>query len=144
MENTIQVSTLQLSDKASELLPITINKPTINLYTATNDFPDTLKVKKGTPSHIHVFVNSDAQQRSDELDHDSDAEWGLRWGILSLATAIIGLGFIFGIIGIIMSAKGLNSKEYHGKAIAGVILSILAIIATVVLVILAIAALAAM
>ncbi len=64
-----------------------------------------------------------------EDPYAKNAKTGLIFGILSVAISCIGM--IFGIIGIVNSAKGLKSTTSKGMAIPGLILSIVGIISSI-------------
>ena len=140
-EKALQPTTIQPSIQEKESVNIKHSSQNNTLKHSPTDFPDTLKEKKGTSSNIHIYVNTDANKRSKQLDADAAASAGFMWGILGIATVILGVGVVFGVIGLIMSLKGIKSKEEHSKAVIGLLLSILTIIGFVVLVFLAINAL---
>ncbi len=64
---------------------------------------------------------------------DKNANTGFILGLVSIIAWFIPLfGYPVTICGIVFSSKGLSSKNNHGKAIAGLILSIIFLIVTLI------------
>lgn len=72
------------------------------------------------------YTEASKSSETENSSADGQALAGLILGICSLTLCCIGLPS--GIVGIILSAKGLKSKTRKGMAIPGLILSILAVI----------------
>ena len=79
--------------------------------------------KEPVAEKFHAEVERSVDTPSDPADKNAIA--GFILGICSLA--LCGIGFPAGIVGIILSAKGLRSKTKKGFAIPGLIISILSI-----------------
>lgn len=91
---------------------------------ATQEAP-VYEVQQPAAQTVPVY-NPPKPEENEKSPADGQALAGLILGICSLLLCCIGLPS--GIIGIIMSAKGLKSKTRKGMAIPGLILSILAVI----------------
>lgn len=64
---------------------------------------------------------------------DKDANTGFILGLVSIVAWFIPLfGYPVTICGIVFSSKGLSSKNRHGKAVAGMVLSIIFLVVTLI------------
>ena len=70
-EKALQPTIIQPSIQEKESVNIKHSSQNNTLKHSPTDFPDTLKEKKGTSSNIHIYVNTDANKRSKQLDADA-------------------------------------------------------------------------
>ena len=88
-----------------------------------NPFVVTNKIKQG-----NYASDSTAARKEITRTHDGAAKTGFFFGILGIVLAIIFVGILFALAGLVISIIGLKSKKYHTLAIIGLLLCIIGII----------------
>jgi len=109
-----------------------VQKIVLNTNYSLKETPKNISNNPNTANNTIQQVNSakDSPAAKKEITktHDGAAKTGFIFGILGIVLAIIIVGILFALAGLVISIIGLKSKKYHTLAIIGLLLCIIGII----------------